>query len=59
LIGVGISALVDADGTDFADLIERRTAEAEQAIDRLRQKFGRRAVIKGLAFDADDERGDP
>jgi len=51
LIGIGLSALCDADGADFADLIDRRSAEAEQAIDRLRERFGDEAVIKGLAFD--------
>ena len=35
--------------------IDRRTAEAEQAIDRLRQKFGDEAVIKGLALDSRDD----
>jgi DNA polymerase-4 len=55
LIGVGVSALNDADGSDFADLIDRRAAEAEQAIDRLRERFGDEAIIKGLAFDRDDE----
>ena len=54
LIGIGLSALCDADGADFADLIDRRSAEAEQAIDRLRQRFGDEAVIKGLAFDGDN-----
>jgi DNA polymerase-4 len=58
LIGIGVSALSDADGADFADLIDRRTAEAEQAIDRLREKFGDEAVIKGLAFDSDNEEQD-
>jgi DNA polymerase-4 len=55
LIGVGVSALTQIDGADFADLIDRRTADAEQAVDRLRHKFGPAAVIKGLAFDADAE----
>jgi len=55
LIGIGLSALCDADGADFADLIDRRSAEAEQAIDRLRERFGDEAVIKGLALDDDDE----
>jgi len=54
LLGIGMSALSDADGADFADLLDRRTAEAEQAIDRLRERFGDEAVIKGLAFDDDD-----
>jgi DNA polymerase IV len=55
LLGIGMSALSDADGADFADLLDRRTAEAEQAIDRLREKFGDAAIIKGLAFDDDEE----
>jgi DNA polymerase-4 len=58
LIGIGVSALDDADGADFADLIDRRSAEAEQAIDRLREKFGDEAVIKGLALDRDNEEQD-
>jgi DNA polymerase-4 len=58
LIGIGVSALRDADGSDFADLIDRRTAEAEQAIDRLRERFGDEAIIKGLAFDRDDDEED-
>jgi DNA polymerase-4 len=55
LIGIGVSALSDADGADFADLIDRRTAEAEQAMDRLRERFGDDAVVKGLALDHDDD----
>lgn len=53
LIGIGVSHLEDATGDDLADLIDRRAAEAEHAIDRLRLKFGRDAVVKGLAFDDD------
>jgi DNA polymerase-4 len=55
LIGIGVTALADADGADFADLLDRRAAEAEQAIDRLREKFGDDAVIKGLALDGEEE----
>ncbi len=51
LIGIGVSNLEDADGDDFADLIDRRGAQAEHAVDRLREKFGRGAVVKGLALD--------
>ena len=40
-------------GDDLADLIDRRAAEAEHAVDRLRAKFGRDAVVKGLALDDD------
>jgi DNA polymerase-4 len=52
LIGIGVSALVPADGADLSDLIDRRTAEAEQAIDKLRKRFGDEAVVKGLSLDA-------
>ena len=51
LIGIGVSTLCTADGADLADFIDRRAAETEQAIDRLREKFGNQAVLKGLAFD--------
>jgi DNA polymerase-4 len=55
LIGVGLSGLCDADGADFADLIDRRSAEAEQAIDRLRKRFGDEAVVKGLALEGEED----
>jgi len=51
LIGIGVSNLEDALGDDLADLIDRRAAEAEHAVDRVRSKFGRNAVVKGLALD--------
>ena len=53
LIGIGVSNLEEADGDDLADLIDRRAAEAEHAVDRLRSKFGRNAVVRGLALDDD------
>jgi DNA polymerase-4 len=53
LIGIGVSDLEDAAGDDLADLIDRRAAEAEHAVDRLRAKFGRDAVVKGLALEDD------
>ena len=55
LIGVGVSGLTAADGADHADLLDRRTAEAEQAIDRLRKKFGEEAVVRGLALEGDND----
>jgi len=55
LIGVGLSGLCDADGSDFADLLDRRAAGAEQAMDRLRERFGDDAVMKGLALDRDND----
>jgi DNA polymerase-4 len=53
LIGIGVSNLEDADGDDLADLLDRRAANAEHAVDRLRSKFGRNAVLKGLSLDED------
>jgi DNA polymerase IV len=53
LIGIGISILEDADDNDLADLLDRRGAQAEHAVDRLREKFGRDAVVKGLALEDD------
>ena len=64
LIGIGASNLDDGDKADAADLIVdqkgKRAAEAEHAIDKVREKFGKAAVVKGLVFDgaaaqADDE----
>jgi DNA polymerase-4 len=51
LIGIGLSNLEDASGDDIADLLDRRAANAEHAVDKLRSKFGRNAVVKGLALD--------
>jgi len=53
LIGIGVSNLEDAEGCDLADLIDRRAAEAEHAVDKLRSKFGRDAVVKGRTLDDD------
>jgi DNA polymerase-4 len=57
LIGIGVSALTAAEDADPADLVDqqgRRAADAEHAIDQLRAKFGRAAVVKGLAFGEDE-----
>jgi DNA polymerase-4 len=57
LLGVGVSALTDADEADPADLIDRsgeRRAAAERAMDRVRGRFGHEAVLKGLALDEDE-----
>ena len=56
LIGIGVSDLTDADGADPVDLLERsgpRTREAEHAVDRVRAKFGRAAIVKGLELEED------
>ena len=49
LIGIGLSALTDEAGT--VDFIESRTAEAEAAVDKLRERFGRDAIVRGIALD--------
>ncbi len=54
LIGIGISTLAGAQDADPADLVDqrgRRSAAAEHAVDRLREKFGRAAVIRGIALE--------
>jgi DNA polymerase-4 len=53
LIGIGVSGLCDAKTADAGDLLDRRTAQAEHAVDRLRERFGEEAVIRGLALDED------
>jgi len=51
LLGVGVSALADADKADPADFVDMRAAEAEYAVDRVRARFGDDAVRRGLAFE--------
>jgi len=54
LIGIGVSGISKADGIDPVDLIEpgiARRAAAERAIDRVRDRFGRDAVIRGKLYD--------
>src|ERR1700674_3856652 len=56
LIGIGVTALAGAAEADPADLVDergRRSAAAERAVDRLRAKFGRDAVIRGIALEED------
>jgi DNA polymerase-4 len=56
LLGIGVSSLDSPADADPADLVDRRGARdkaAEHAVDRLRAKFGRAAVVKGLALDED------
>jgi DNA polymerase-4 len=57
LIGIGVSALAEAADADPADLVDiggRRSAAAEHAVDRLRAKYGRAAVVRGIAFESDE-----
>jgi DNA polymerase-4 len=55
LIGAGVSALRPADAAD-TDLLNHRHAAAERTMDALRSKFGRDAVIKGIAYDGPERR---
>lgn len=53
LLGIGVSDLSDAGLADPPDLIDvsaRRRAQAEIAVDALREKFGPRAVETGYTF---------
>jgi DNA polymerase-4 len=53
LIGIGVSGIDAADGSDPADLLEpaiARKAAAERAMDRVRSRFGREAVVRGKLY---------
>ncbi len=51
LMGTGVSALRVGSQNDDTDMLDRRAAHAERAIDNLRRKFGAGAVIRGIAYD--------
>lgn len=54
LIGCGISHLVDSDGADLSgDLLDPQASKrnaAERATDKIREKFGSDAIVKGRAL---------
>src|SRR5690349_2855073 len=50
LMGTGVSALREGSQSDDSDMLDRRSAHAERAIDDLRKKFGNAAVIRGIAY---------
>ena len=53
LIGIGISGLEEGVGEDPVDLFEpqiARKAAAERAMDRVRDRFGRDAVVRGKLY---------
>jgi DNA polymerase IV len=55
LIGIGASDLVPAADADSGSLVDtnlQRDRKVESAIDALRDKFGREAVLRGLVFNA-------
>ena len=58
LLGVGISHLTEIDPANVEVTLDERAltrAKAEYAVDRLRDKFGKSAVERGLAFDDEIE----
>jgi DNA polymerase IV len=57
LMGAGVSALCPGSQADDTDMLDRRSAHAERAMDDLRKKFGNAAVIRGIAYDGPDKAG--
>jgi DNA polymerase-4 len=55
LLGAGVSALRPGSRGDDSDMLDRRSAHAERAIDDLRKKFGSTAVIRGIAYDGPEK----
>jgi DNA polymerase-4 len=55
LMGAGVSALRPGSVADDTDMLDRRSAHAERAIDDLRKKFGHAAVIRGIAYDGPEK----
>jgi DNA polymerase-4 len=55
LMGTGVSALGVGSPTDDSDMLDRRSAHAERAMDDLRKKFGNAAVIRGIAYDGPEK----
>jgi DNA polymerase IV len=55
LMGTGVSALRPGSLADDTDMLDRRAAHAERAIDDLRRKFGQGAVIRGIAYDGPEK----
>jgi DNA polymerase-4 len=54
LMGTGVSALRSGSDAHDTDMLDRRSADAERAIDGLRKKFGAAAVIRGIAYEGPD-----
>jgi DNA polymerase-4 len=55
LMGTGVSALRAGSAADDTDMLDRRSAQAERAIDDLRKKFGNAAVIRGIAYEGPEK----
>jgi DNA polymerase-4 len=57
LMGAGVSALRPGSPADDNDMLDRRAAHAERAMDDLRKKFGAGAVIRGIAYEGPEKAG--
>jgi len=57
LMGTGVSALRPGSQADDSDMLDRRAAHAERAMDNLRKKFGQAAVIRGIAYEGPEKAG--
>ncbi|WP_398479081.1 DNA polymerase IV [Tardiphaga sp.] len=55
LIGTGVSALRPGAEAGDDNMLDRRSAHAERAMDALKKKFGSAAVIKGIAYDGPEK----
>jgi DNA polymerase-4 len=55
LMGAGVSALRPGSQAHDTDMLDRRSADAERAIDDLRKKFGQAAVIRGIAYEGPEK----
>ena len=58
LLGVGVSGLAEAPKADPVDLIDpniARKAAAERAMDKVRDRFGKKAVLRGKLLPATNE----
>ena len=55
LIGTGVSALTPGSQAGDTDMIDRRSAHAERAMDDLRKRFGTAAVIRGIAYEGPEK----
>jgi DNA polymerase-4 len=55
LMGAGVSALRSGSDAHDTDMLDRRSADAERAIDGLRKKFGAAAVIRGIAYEGPEK----
>jgi DNA polymerase-4 len=58
LMGAGVSALRSGSEAHDTDMLDRRSADAERAIDGLRKKFGDAAVIRGIAYEGPEKTED-